>query len=373
MKYSLLAIAFSILLSCSQTKKNRDGSYEAGFKIIKSVDRSRIYKSGTDTNNYLHYRPLDIDIWYPAQSSASDSVLLFRDILGLLEKRANYYTASGAGIGLTGQIAKSLCEGFKCSDTNKLLNFKTRSFKNAPPVENKFPLIIYLCAFNGMSFENFSLFEEFAAKGFVVASISSIGRYPGDMTMKKEDLLEQVNDAVASLGILKQASNIDFTRVGIVGYSWGGLSAAILANKISNTACLVSLDGSEFHHYGEAKDENADFDGTRNSPEFTNMQLSIPYLRLESSPLADTVKEDSVYNFSEKLVGEKSMFKIDSAQHEDFSCLSFIVKKSGNCKGNQYFNTISKLAISFIEDHLKNTNSFSKVVEQNLNKTIRKK
>lgn len=373
MKRLLLVITFSFLLSCSQTKKRKDFYYEAGFRIIKSVDKSRIYKPNTDTNNYLHYRPLDIDIWYPAKASALDSVLLFRDILGLLEKRANYYTASNAGNGITGQIAKSLCDGFKCSDTNKLLNFKTRSIKNAPAIENKCPLVIYLCAFNGMSFENFALFEELASKGFVVASINSIGRYPGDMTMKKEDLLEQVNDAVASLSILKQASNIDFSKVGIIGYSWGGLSAAFLANKIPSTLCLISLDGSEFHHYAAAKDENADFDGTRSSTEFKNMRLSIPYLRLESSQLADTVKEDSVYNFLEKLVGEKSIFKIDSAQHEDFSCLSSIVRKSGNCKDNQYFNTISKLAISFIEDHLKNTNSFSKAVEQNMNKTIRKK
>ena len=290
-----------------------------------------------------------------------------------MEKRANYYTASNAGNGITQQIAKSLCEGFKCSDTTKLLNFKTKTLKNASPVETKFPLVIYLCAYNGMSFENFALFEELAKKGFVVVSISSIGRYPGDMTMKKEDLMEQVNDAIASLNVLKQSSNIDFSKIGIIGYSWGGLSGAILASKIPNVACLISLDGSEFHHYGEAKDENSDFDGIKNSREFKNMRLSMPYLRLESSPLPDSVKEDSVYNFSEKLTNEKLIFKIDSTQHEDFSCLPVVVRESGNCKSNQYFNTISKLVISFLEEHLKNGSSFASVVDQEMSKTIRKK
>ena len=373
MKHLLLPVALLFLLSCSQTKNDKALSYEAGFKIIRSVDTSRIYKPGTDTSNYLHLRPLDIDIWYPAKSSGTDSVLLFRDILGLLEKRANYYTASNAGNGITGQIAKSLCEGFRCSDTTKLLNFKTESFKDAAPVENKFPLVIYLCAYNGMSFENFTLFEALTRKGFIVVSISSIGRYPGDMTMKKEDLLQQVDDAVASLDVLKRSSNIDFSKIAIIGYSWGGLAGSILANRIPHAACLVSLDGSEFHHYGEAKDENADFNDTRNSQEFTNMSLSIPYLRLESSPLSDTAREDSVYNFSEKLTNEKVIFKIDSTQHEDFSCLPIVVRESGNCKSNQYFNTISKLTISFLEEHLKNINSFSQIVGQEMNKTIRKK
>jgi hypothetical protein len=48
-----------------------------------------------------------------------------------------------------------------------------------------------MTAFNGMSYENFALFEALANKGFVVVSISSIGRFPGDMTMKKADLMEQ--------------------------------------------------------------------------------------------------------------------------------------------------------------------------------------
>lgn len=97
------------------------------------------------------------------------------------------------------------------------------------------------------------------------------------------------------------------------------------------------------------------------------------YLRLESSPLSNTDKEDSVYNFSEKLSHDKQIFKVDSAQHEDFGCLSLVVRESGNCKNNQDFNTISRLTVSFLEEHLKNENSFSKIIGQELNKTIRKK
>src|SRR6185437_3948746 len=301
MKAVIVSITLLFLLSCSDTKKTDTETYIAGFRTIQTKDTTRIYKPNTDTTDYLHFRPLDIDIWYPASASTKDTSILFRNILGLLEKRANYYTASNTGNGMARQLAQYFCDGLKCSDSTKVLNFKTQSFKNAKPIENKFPLIIYLSAFNGMSYENFSLFEELAKKGFVVASISSIGRFPGDMTMKKEDLMEQVNDAIATLNNLKENPNIDFTKVGIIGYSWGGLSGSILASKIQNVACLISFDGSEFHHYGQEKSENADFDSIRYSRDFENMRISVPYLRLESSPSVNPEKEDSIYDFTQKL------------------------------------------------------------------------
>jgi hypothetical protein len=358
MKQIILYFLILSLISCSNSKRKKTESYEVGFKTIQTVDKLRLYKPDSDTNDYFHYRPLDIDIWYPAKISRPDTVLLFGNILELLEKRANYYTASDQWDGITPVIAQSICEGYECSDSTSLLSFKTRSHKNGPALNAKFPLVIYMCAFNGMSYENFALFEDLAEKGFVTASISSIGRYPGDMTMKLEDLFEQVNDAISSLNVLKLSSNIDFSKIAIIGYSWGGLSAAILATRIPNVSCLISLDGSEFHNYNENEDENMDFNRIRDSKEFSSMDLSMPYLRLESSPAYNHKDEDSVYNFLVKLSGEKSVFTVDSAKHEDFSCLSTIVRKSGDCKGYQPFPTIAKLILAFLEDHVKNSNSF---------------
>ena len=180
----IVSVTLLFLLGCSNKKKADSENYIAGFKTIQTIDSTRIYKPNTDTTDYLHFRPLDIDIWYPANLSTQDTALIFRDILGLLEKRANYYTASNAGSGITRQLAQYFCDGLKCSDSTKVLNFKTQTFKNAKPVKGKFPLIIYLSAFNGMSYENFALFEELAKKGFVVASffiVMSPGKRPMEL------------------------------------------------------------------------------------------------------------------------------------------------------------------------------------------------
>jgi hypothetical protein len=296
---------------------------------------------------------LDIDIWYPAEVSEKDSAIEFREILGLLEKRAIYYTGSNEWKGITLQVAQSFCDGFKCSDTTSLLNYKTQSFRNAPGINKRFPLVIYICAYNGMSYENFSLFEVLAKNGFVVASISSIGRYPGDMTMKKEDMLEQVYDAIKSVEVLKHNSSFSISSIGIIGYSWGAMAGAVLAAKIPEATCMISLDGSEYHHYGESKEEDSDFNGILNSPEFKNQKISVPYLRLESSSSAVPVKKDSVYNFSEKLSGKITILEIDSAKHEDFSCLAQVVRESGNCTRIRSFSPASKPVLTFLLDNLK--------------------
>ncbi len=361
------------LFGCSEQKNRKTGPYMAGFRAIHTVDKSRIYRPDSNMADYLHYRPIDIDVWYPADSLATDTALSVQSIFELLEERGNYYTASNAGNGMAAKLAQLFCEGFKCSDSTALLRFKTNTFKNAASAKGKFPLVIYMTAFNGMSYENFTLFEALARKGFVVISISSIGRFPGDMTMKKADLMEQVNYAVVAVDLLKQEPNIDFNMIGIVGYSWGGLAGAFLASKVPDVTCLVSLEGSEFHHYGEAKDENLDFDTIRAGDDFKHMHFSFPYLRLESSPSAHPDKIDSVYDFATNHFDSSQIFTIDSAQHEDFSCFSLVVRESGNCAINQRYNSALRLTISFLEDHLKNENNFPNTVKDEINKTIKKK
>jgi hypothetical protein len=252
-----------------------------------------------------------MDIWYPAQTSSIDRPLLFNDLLSLLEKRANYYTASTAGNGLTGQVAKSFAEGFGCSDSIKILQFKTASYENAPPAKGMFPLIVYLASYNSMAYENTRLFEDLAQKGYV-------------------------------------------------------------ATKLQNAACVVSLDGSEFHHYGDESQENDDFNDIVNSPAFQTMHLSLPYLRLESAPVSNS-KKDSVYNFAQKLSTNNQVFIVNAATHQDFSYLPVLANVSGGCKSKEVYKTITAMTVSFLEDNVSKKKAFSGVLRKELNRTLKRK
>ncbi|HVV54568.1 MAG TPA: hypothetical protein VHC47_04560, partial [Mucilaginibacter sp.] len=173
-KTPAFAILFVFLFCGCTMHQPAQLGYSAGFKIVRMTDRTRVYKPGTDTTNYLHYRPIDLDVWYPADTTAKDTALRFGFFLDLFGKRANYYTASKAGDSLPEQFAKAFCAGFKCSTPRQLLSYKTASYKDAKPASGKFPLIVYMTSYNGMGYENYKLLEEMAKRGYIVVSISSI-------------------------------------------------------------------------------------------------------------------------------------------------------------------------------------------------------
>jgi alpha/beta superfamily hydrolase len=374
MKYCLSFVLIISLFSCSNSESEKEKDYKVGFKTIRISDKARRYKPDVDSANALYYRPVDIDIWYPVQDSLPDSRIVFGDYLRLFEQRANFYTASNTADGLAGKFAQMLSEGFKCSDSAGLLKLPTQTYKNAKAIGDSFPVVIYMASYNGMGYENYLLFETLVRKGFIVISINSIGRFPGDMTMKKEDAMEQVNDAIASVQYLEKNSTMQFNNVGIMGYSWGGLTGALVANKIPNVKCIVSLEGSEFHHYSYAKEEDTDFEGIRNSLDFKKMSLKSLYLRFESSPVNQKPGKDSVNNFLEKVSKGYLILKVDSAEHGDFSAYPAIVKSSGNCKNSQLYKTITKLTSAYLEEHLQGNSVFNKVLEEELkSKSVRKK
>ncbi len=225
----VLLLVFILTASCQKKQSTAPENlattlqppFTVGFKIIKATDATRIYKPSTDQKDKLHFRPMDINVWYPATTAKTDSVLHFRNILSLLKERANFYSAPKTFPNLTRDVAKSFTEGFGCSHPDTLLHYPTKSIRNAQNVADKFSLIIYLASYNAMSYDNYVLLEDLARQGYVVACVSSIGKYPGDMTMQTADWMEQVQDAAFTLDLIKNLNFVDSTRIGVMGYSRG--------------------------------------------------------------------------------------------------------------------------------------------------------
>lgn len=362
-KILCLAVWLLLLMTgCGQDNKTSQRSadstiaYQAGYQLISFIDSSRTYKPNVAKDDRLYFRPIDIDLWYPAQSVASDSTLRFGYFLQLLQDRANFYSAPQKFDSLPITIARSFCDGFGCSQSNLLLKYPTVTFNKAKPVSEKFPLILYFASFGSMGYENYLLFELLARQGYVIACVNSIGRYPGDMTMKNADLIEQVRDADQILNRLKHDTRIDVNKIGVLGYSWGGLAGALWAmQKQRGVGAVVSLDGSEVHHYGYSKSEDEDFQQTIHTPFFRKTALSVPYLRLESNPEPNTTKRDSTYDFMSKVDATKQVITMDSAGHQDFSSLATVVRASGKCTTPQVYRTITTLTISHFNKYLKSS------------------
>ena len=328
--------------------------FQIGFKTISTYDSSRTYKPNTLISDKLHYRPVDVDLWYPADIGSSDTVASFSDLVYLLEHRSNFYDDTKNYNGLAEELLQYICAGVNCSDADNLKQIRTNSYVNPTPVAQKFPLVIYLAGLNGMSYENYLLFEALVKNGFVVASVSSIGRYPGNMTMDIEDVAEQINDAKFIINALTK-KNFVSGDVGLVGYSWGGLAAALIAmteqNKIK---AVVSLDGSEQLTYVD-EEENGKLNRIREADAFKPEAVKASFLYLDSDVSEWENLPDSIYNITDFISGDKCYLKINSATHEDFTSLSVL---SDNDRDDAKYYVIQELAVNYLLDKLKGTKAF---------------
>ena len=331
----------------------RGQEFQVGFRMISTYDSSRTYKPNAFITDKLHYRPIDIDLWYPADITSSDTTASFSDLVYLLEHRSNFYDDTKNYNGLTEELLQYICAGVSCLDADILKTLKTNSHVNAKPIAQKFPLVIYLAGFNGMSYENYLLFESLVKNGFVVASVSSIGRYPGNMTMDVEDISEQIKDTKFIINTLTKKSFVS-DDVGLVGYSWGGLAAALLAmteqNKIK---AMVSLDGSEQFAY-EDEEENGKLNRIREADFFNPEAIKASFLYLDSDVAEGNNLPDSVYNITDFILGDKCYLKINNATHEDFSSLSVLPEKNHDAK----YYVIRELTINYLVDKLKGNEVF---------------
>lgn len=363
MKSHFLLIVFLTFsyYNYSQTKTN---TFQIGFKTITLLDSSRIYKPDTSEKEHLHFRPVELDVWYPSNEQ-SDENLLFGELFGLFEERSNKYQEEDV-TGITKELAQyyAVGLGLELEDGERLLQIKTDSHQNIKPVKNKFPLIIYMSGYNGMGFENYKIFEKLAQNGYIVVAIWSVGRYPGNMSNDIKDTMEQVYDAEFALNYLKNDKefNIDFDRTGILGCSWGGMSGAILLDRNRMIKAMASLDGTEIFYFGDTQEDddylNEIYEANLLYPE----QINSAYYYMESGNKWDEFSPTDEYNYFKKLNSQKSYLRFLDGKHEDFTCFPYILEAS--TKSSLVHAQIIESTYLFFEKYLKKSEGFHSYYDQ---------
>ncbi|WP_350286592.1 carboxypeptidase-like regulatory domain-containing protein [uncultured Croceitalea sp.] len=355
---------------CMGFTQSTASKFEAGFTTIHFVDSSRYYKPETAIGHKLHYRPIDLDMWYPTKQSTGRQ-LQFKDMFQLFEKRASEYQEETDYTGLTRELATFYVSQLGTdADPEKLLSIKTDSYLDSKPDMKSFPLVLYMAGFNGMGFENYRVLENLAESGYIVVSISSIGRYPGDMTNEMVDTMEQVFDAESALAFLRTSGyfKIDFSTIGVLGCSWGGMASAILANRNRNISAMVSFDGTETHYFGEtdtnvyandAKAEDNDnfirkiYDS--NALDTENQKAS--YLYFESGNKLDGFTPTAEYHYYKRLQSDKYYVRFTNSEHSNFVCIPAMLNYNDNAVA--IYEHLENTTVAFFDWHLKgNRKSF---------------
>ena len=295
--------------------------------------------------------------------------MLFRDFLKLFEQRATLYEDKKDYSGLTEELAELFTTelGFVKGSGKKLLNIQTNSYKNLKSLKEKKPLILYMAGSNGMGFENYKLLETLAQNGYVVVSIWSVGRYPGNMTNNKLDMMEQVYDAEAAIKVLEKQNElaINFDRVGIIGCSWGGMSASVFNTRNPRVKAMVSLDGTETHYFGEDEKSDDSITEIHNSNILKPESQPISYFYLESNDKFNDFIPSGEYNYYKKMRSSKYYLRVLNSKHGDFLCIPSIINASQNSV--ETYNTITKSSLTFFNSNLKNEGRFDSYYTQLLN------
>ena len=265
------------------------GNYNVGYMHYTITDSTRTYQIKNEFNNQFINRSIPISIWYPSKSNASNTKqLTVLNYLEILKEEEEW---------------KNLPNGFLLDWFHYLWNTpknrahlpeKVKAYGNSAFLEGKFPVIVYAPSYQATSIENFALFEYLASNGFVVISCPSRGTetrlLEGGTT---KDMETQSRDIEFLLKEIYKYEEIDFNKISLMGFSFGGLSIAITAMKNHNINALVSLDGTERYNYAVLE----------KSPYFDLDKFNVPYIHFaqkdipEEVLVKDKIPAELNYNF----------------------------------------------------------------------------
>ncbi|TMM57158.1 tetratricopeptide repeat protein [Maribacter algarum] len=253
----------------------KNGGYSVGFKHYTTIDSTRRYRIENDFNNKLVHRPIPISIWYPAElENSTPAPLAVLDYLEILKEEEESKN-------LPNELLLDWFPDLGDTPQNRAhLSEKVNALSDADFLEGKFPVVVYAPSYQASSIENFALFEFLASNGFVVISSPSRGTetrwFEGGTT---KDMETQSRDVEFLLKEIYKYQYIDYDRIALMGFSFGGLSNAITVMKNKNISALVSLDGTERYNYTVLE----------KSPYFDLDWLNIPYIHFAQKDIPEEV------------------------------------------------------------------------------------
>src|SRR5262245_4587027 len=256
------------------------GPHAVGFRIISKKDASREYflpGSTDDSPGGYGPRAVQIVVWYPATGATAIGAMTFKDyvLAGAEEEVFGPPSRARRDKALEEFRRDTLSQGADPRDLDRLLDSKVRASRDAPPEAGSFPLVLYA---HNFTYEKSVLCEYLASHGFVVASVPYLGTYERDPDVGVTLLETEIRDLEVALDVLSGDAGSGNRRVGIVGMSFGALSALGFQMRHPRVAAVVSLDGG----IGSATDPYM----LKQSPFYSLERVRAPLLHLYGTDVA---------------------------------------------------------------------------------------
>ncbi|WP_373395876.1 prolyl oligopeptidase family serine peptidase [Algoriphagus halophilus] len=282
--FLLIILFFQLKLLTAQTSlleiDLENGPYRVGFRHYTKSDSTRTYSRVFDYTNNKVPRPIPISIWYPVELQVTDlEPMKVLDYLEILKDEEEWEHLPN----------EQILNWFYYANTpsnQQHLNEQTTAYENIEPGKGKFPVIVYAPSFQASSIENFALCEFLASHGYVVLSSPSRGSetrwFSNHLAKEMETQARDVEFLLKEAGQFRQS---DLDKIGLMGFSFGGLATMITQNRNEWIKAVVSLDGTERYQY----------ELLSQSPFFAPQTLNVPYLHMAQKDIPEVVlKEDRI-------------------------------------------------------------------------------
>jgi pimeloyl-ACP methyl ester carboxylesterase len=286
----------------------RPGRHAVGYKVEHLYDRKRSFP-GTSGKG----RPVQISLWYPASSVERLSRITWRDYFLSAATEVDFSTPDESRRLQHLEEVRGAAKdaGAEAARFETLLGGETLAYLDAPVADGPHPLVVFVPGFGAPSFQNTVAFEYLASHGFEVASIPSTGANGREMTSDEAGVTAQVEDIAFVMGAVPDLLPIDRDRVGLVGYSWGGLTVTLAAMRGAKVSALVALDPTLMVKKGHTRARS--FDG------YDPSTLTMPVLVMIAN--AKAFKERDVSFFDELSGSDKWLLRFNDLKHGDFGSI----------------------------------------------------
>lgn len=237
-------ICFIVALVFVVTEVNAQ-SNTTGFNREVLFDESRSYGEGQ--------RPIVINYWYPAKRKSNKTSFTFKDYILAGSRQADLST-------LTSQDEHSLVDLFRTnldyfnvtdSQFSKILLKPAAPGLATAPLKSKFPLVVLVGGVGGSNGMFTTWAEQLSANGMVVITLSSFGE--NDSTACGYDLTciqNQVKDIAYAVHVMSEKPFVDKSKISIVAWSFGGLSALLYHAEYQKVCAILSVDSALGYKYG---------------------------------------------------------------------------------------------------------------------------
>lgn len=328
------------------------GAYDVGFKVEEHYDYSRPYRLDVPAASDEHARPIRMFIWYPARHRPPDRPFAYGEYLALSDLRAAPWTTAAETRRqiVEDTVARSAEPEALRQVVPRWLATPTRAVRDAEVAEGRFPLLVFAPGGTTPGYLHAGLCEYLASHGYVAVAVASLPRRDGErwpFDLTGIDL--HLRDQEIAISHLLEWPSVDRDQLGLVSWSVGGVSHALLAMRNPDVDAVVSLDGATGYAYGQEM--------IRSSIFFAEEGFTAAFLQATGGMPGRYEVEKDFSLYESLTTGMRYLLTVEPLAHADFAA-SLLFERSltdpeGSWAARDGYAVLAEAVRDFLDAHVR--------------------